>query len=287
MATLITLVDGTVPVAADFNTSLVNLNTELRPVATGGTGAATLTSNGVLYGNGTSAVGITAAGSAYNALRVPAAGGAPAFGALDISQSAAVTGNLPLANGGLGTNLTDPNADRIVFWDDSAGVMAFLTAGTGLTISGTTITSAAGFIGVRAYNSGALSTSNDTNTILTLDSERYDTTAFHSTASNTSRLTVPTGQAGYYHITASVEWANAAGGSRGIEILLNGATVIAGQSGLPTTSDSIVTKQAVSTDYNLAVADYVEIRVRQTQGTLNVNATGNYSPEFMMFLIGT
>ena len=44
-----------------------------------------------------------------------------------------------LANGGLGVALTDPNADRILFWDDSAGAMAFLTAGTGLTITGTTI----------------------------------------------------------------------------------------------------------------------------------------------------
>jgi hypothetical protein len=36
--------------------------------------------------------------------------------------------------------LADPNADRLVFWDDSAGAMAFLTAGTGLVISTTTIT---------------------------------------------------------------------------------------------------------------------------------------------------
>ena len=98
MATLITLVDGTVPVAADFNTSLQNLNTELRPVTTGGTAAATLTLNGVVVGNGTSAVQITAAGAAYQPLRVPAAGGAPAFGALDVSQSAAVTGALPPGN---------------------------------------------------------------------------------------------------------------------------------------------------------------------------------------------
>lgn len=35
--------------------------------------------------------------------------------------------------------IADPNADRIYFWDDSAGTPAFLTAGTGLTISGTTM----------------------------------------------------------------------------------------------------------------------------------------------------
>jgi hypothetical protein len=38
----------------------------------------------------------------------------------------------------------DPNADRLVFWDDSAGGFTYLTAGTGLSISGTTMT-ASGF----------------------------------------------------------------------------------------------------------------------------------------------
>ena len=36
-------------------------------------------------------------------------------------------------------SLSDPNADRIVFWDDSAGASQWLTAGTGLSISATTI----------------------------------------------------------------------------------------------------------------------------------------------------
>lgn len=42
----------------------------------------------------------------------------------------------------LGSSLTipaDPNADRILFWDDSAGATAYLEVGTGLSISGTTI----------------------------------------------------------------------------------------------------------------------------------------------------
>ena len=38
------------------------------------------------------------------------------------------------------TAFADPNADRIVFWDDSAGAFAALTASTGLTLSGTTLT---------------------------------------------------------------------------------------------------------------------------------------------------
>jgi hypothetical protein len=50
-----------------------------------------------------------------------------------------LSGLVPMANGGLNVALSDPNADRILFWDDSAGQYAYLTPGSGLTIAGTTI----------------------------------------------------------------------------------------------------------------------------------------------------
>jgi len=37
-------------------------------------------------------------------------------------------------------SLTDPNADRIMFWDDGVGATGWLTASTGLLLSGTTLT---------------------------------------------------------------------------------------------------------------------------------------------------
>jgi hypothetical protein len=39
---------------------------------------------------------------------------------------------LGLDNGGTGASLSDPNADRILFWDDSAGQVDLLTIGSGL-----------------------------------------------------------------------------------------------------------------------------------------------------------
>lgn len=48
--------------------------------------------------------------------------------------------DVALADGGTGASLVDPNADRIFFWDDSAGSTAFLTPSTGLTLSGTNLT---------------------------------------------------------------------------------------------------------------------------------------------------
>jgi len=48
--------------------------------------------------------------------------------------------DLALANGGTGASLTDPGADRILFWDDGGSTVAFLTAGAGLTLCGTSLT---------------------------------------------------------------------------------------------------------------------------------------------------
>jgi len=47
--------------------------------------------------------------------------------------------DVALIDGGTGASLSDPNADRIFFWDDSGGATAFLSLGNGLTITTTTI----------------------------------------------------------------------------------------------------------------------------------------------------
>ncbi len=52
------------------------------------------------------------------------------------------TSGLELSHLGL-ESLSDPNDDRILFWDDSAGATAFLDIGTGLSISGTTLNASA------------------------------------------------------------------------------------------------------------------------------------------------
>ncbi|WP_428936919.1 hypothetical protein [Fontivita pretiosa] len=68
--------------------------------------------------------------------------------------------DLALADGGTGASLVDPNDDRMLFWDESAGSVAFLDNGNGLVISGTTISAQvqipilpdAGGIGLRYDN---------------------------------------------------------------------------------------------------------------------------------------
>lgn len=74
-------------------------------VSRGGTGTSSFTSNGILYGNGTSAIQVTAAGSANQVFRVPSGGNPPSFGSIDLASSAAVGSSiLPIANGGTGSS---------------------------------------------------------------------------------------------------------------------------------------------------------------------------------------
>lgn len=90
-------------------------------VARGGIGVGTLAANGILYGNGTGAVQATAAGSADQVLRVPGAGNPPAFGAVDVSKAAAITGLVRTGNLGSGS----PDATMFLRGDQTWAVPAY------------------------------------------------------------------------------------------------------------------------------------------------------------------
>lgn len=79
----------------------------------------------------------------------------------DVTGTIYVSGgtDVTLADGGTGASLVDPNADRIMFWDDSAGVVDWLTAGSGLTIAGTTMTAGGGLSRIGGSNTEVTSTS--------------------------------------------------------------------------------------------------------------------------------
>lgn len=78
-------------------------------VTKGGTGVTSFTDNGIVYGNGSSALDVTAAGTQYQVLQA-GSGGVPEFGALNLAQSAATTGQLPIAKGG--TNASTESGAR-------------------------------------------------------------------------------------------------------------------------------------------------------------------------------
>ena len=122
--------DATNVVDATTHLSSLTLGTAL-PITSGGTGS-------------TSTTFVNLASNVTGTLPI-ANGGTGTTSTTFVNLASNVTGQLPLSNGGTGANLTDPNADRILFWDDSATSVAFLEAGSGLSISGTTLTATASF----------------------------------------------------------------------------------------------------------------------------------------------
>lgn len=139
-----TVADGTVgPLTASQNNYIVVHRTTLAVTsATTTTNWDDTTTYGRLGKAVTSGSAITSfADERYSAGGIFDHAAAVAGSSVDLTSD--VTGVLPLANGGTGVALADPNADRIMFWDDSAGSMAFLEAGAGLSISGATISTTA------------------------------------------------------------------------------------------------------------------------------------------------
>lgn len=131
----------------------------------------------------------------------------------------------------------------------------------------------------RAYNLVAISIANNTPTALTFDSERFDTDTIHDTVTNTSRLTCKT--AGLYLIIGNIEYASNAAGVRDTQIRLNAVRTLVGD--VRTSSNVGATSVSLSTLYQLAVNDYLELQATQNSGgALNVTAISTYSPEFAM-----
>jgi hypothetical protein len=137
----------------------------------------------------------------------------------------------------------------------------------------------------RVYHSVAQTIATGTSTILAFDSERYDTAAMHDTATNNSRITIPT--AGVYAISASVEWSTF--GPAAYQLSLqrsNGPALIASQNQYPP-SGGLGVRQSIAAIDKFAAGDYVVVVVFQATGGLaNVNASGNYSPEFAAAWLG-
>jgi hypothetical protein len=121
----------------------------------------------------------------------------------------------------IGATAADTPA-RLAVGTNGQVLTADSTAATGLawaTPSGST------FTGVSLYNSAAQNIANNTDTIVLFDTEVFDTNTFHSTSSNTGRITIPSGQDGYYEFNCSVQFQNLSGGNRRVQLYKNGAAM--------------------------------------------------------------
>jgi hypothetical protein len=124
----------------------------------------------------------------------------------------------------------------------------------------------ASFVGVSCGSSTNPTISNNTTTIVSFNTELFDTDGFHDTSTNSSRITIPSGKAGKYLITAAFPWQSNATGFRQLVMLKNGGVsspnVEMNAIGSSAAEGSVLFTAILS----LAVSDYVEIRVYQNSG---------------------
>jgi len=119
--------NASIPIWSSINLASTNAVRGTLPVTNGGTGAATFTANGILYGNTTSAVQVTGAGTG-NSVLVALTGGVPVWGAVVLSSSSAVNGLLGLTNGGTAASLSAVNGGAVY---STGSALAITPAGTG------------------------------------------------------------------------------------------------------------------------------------------------------------
>ena len=139
------------------------------------------------------------------------------------------------------------------------------------------------FKGVLVTNTTGQSINNATETALTFNLETYDTDSFHSTSSNTSRLTVPSN--GYYFVYAKVRFAGNSSGYRYIRLKKNGSTSFQDIINYPPGSNDF------SLYYGLALSananDYFEIIAAQSSGgSLEVRGDDNGGIGFGCYYLG-
>jgi hypothetical protein len=122
------------------------------------------------------------------------------------------------------------------------------------------------YVGVSAYKNVNQTISNATFTAITLEAESFDTDAFHSTSTNTSRFTVPSGKGGKYSISGVVAYATNATGSRIAAVYKNGTLVNYSSVLQAVTAGGSGTYVPISFVVNLVAGDYVEVFGFQASG---------------------
>lgn len=124
----------------------------------------------------------------------------------------------------------------------------------------------------RAYNSATENISNASLTLITFNSESWDTDTMHDTSTNTGRITIKT--AGKYIVTGCIGWNVGDGSLRLIQLKKNGAVMA--ENRMPNITSNYVYNN-ITMIIDGAVNDYLELYVYQDSGgyLLTLSGVGN------------
>lgn len=119
---------------------------------------------------------------------------------------------------------------------------------------------------VRARQITLQTITNNTWTSITFTAEDIDTHGMHSTATNTSRFTVPSGYAGIYELSGGVSWAGGTTGQRWTRWALNGTEIDGSGTSIDATSGGQALTDAQTITVSLVAGDYIELQGLHSQG---------------------
>jgi hypothetical protein len=240
----------------DSSKNLVSMSS--LPIAYGGTGAATFTTNGIMFGNGTSAVGVTAAGTSGQLL-VAGSGGIPAFVTMSGDATIAYGGGIALKS--VGTASTYGSATQVpVFTTDAQGRVTGVTS-TSIAIEASAITSGTlpatlGGTGLSSYTAGDLIYASATNTL----ARRAATTDGYVL---TLASGLPTWAAAGAGSTPALQAVTDVGAVTTTAVSLNGGVTLGDTSGdaLTVTSSAAAVPNGLNFDSNTLAIDAANNRV--------------------------
>jgi hypothetical protein len=190
------------------------------------------------------------------------------------ATAAAVKGNLVAGTGVDTSGLLTVGANDTVLTADSAEAtgMKWAAASAGAVFSG---------VKLEAFNDILLP--NNTNTIINWNTEVIDTNAYHSTSTNTSRITIPTGIEGKFLIRGAATIDQQASGFLELSILKNGTLFI----NIFAFGIYVRPYGEVNRIITAVPTDYFQVRLRSSTGS-NFNGTSSIigSNEFSLTYLG-
>ena len=143
--------------------------------------------------------------------------------------------------------------------------------------------------GCKVYANAVQAIGSGANTVITFNLEEWDTDSLHSTVSNTSRITIPTGLAGKWRFAFQSFWNSSPGaGHLWLQKTSSGTTTnIRGSATVSASSTAQYTGPLVG-EADLLVGDYVEVVAFQsTGGSVNlghasaIDAMSTLTAEFL------